>query len=346
LQHFLMSLKLMNDFSTVMADMDAESTTPLLGEKMDIPLPTFTFARRDRRGRRFPQAIAHRGYKAIHPENTMGAFKGAAEVGAHAIETDLHLSKDGVVVLSHDANLKRCFGKEDKIIDCDWSYLETLRTLKEPHEQMPRFKDLLEYLASPGLEDIWLILDIKLDNNADDIMRLIASTIAEVKPSTPWENRVLLGCWAASYLPLCAKYLAGFPITHIGFSLVYARQFLKVPNVSFNMLQKIMMGPFGKRFLKDARKAKRPVFVWTVNEEAEMLWSIQKDLDGVLTDDPKKYLEVCDNYDETATSPKIPLSTYANLIWINILVVLFSLLFRYRYGFKVDMVKLRKGIES
>jgi glycerophosphoryl diester phosphodiesterase len=48
-----------------------------------------------------PQAIAHRGYKAVHPENTMGAFRGAVEVGAHAIETDVHLSKDGVVVLSH-----------------------------------------------------------------------------------------------------------------------------------------------------------------------------------------------------------------------------------------------------
>jgi tubulin gamma len=48
-----------------------------------------------------PQAIAHRGYKAKFPENTMGAFKGAVEVGAEAIETDIHLTKDDVVVLSH-----------------------------------------------------------------------------------------------------------------------------------------------------------------------------------------------------------------------------------------------------
>jgi phosphatidylglycerol phospholipase C len=54
-----------------------------------------------------PQAIAHRGYKAANPENTMGAFKGAADVGAHAIETDLHLSKDGVVVLSHVRTFQR-----------------------------------------------------------------------------------------------------------------------------------------------------------------------------------------------------------------------------------------------
>ena len=48
-----------------------------------------------------PQAIAHRGYKARYPENTMGAFRGAVEAGAHAIETDIHLSKDDEVVISH-----------------------------------------------------------------------------------------------------------------------------------------------------------------------------------------------------------------------------------------------------
>lgn len=48
-----------------------------------------------------PQVIAHRGYKAEQPENTMGAFAGAVKVGAHALETDLHVSKDDVVVLSH-----------------------------------------------------------------------------------------------------------------------------------------------------------------------------------------------------------------------------------------------------
>lgn len=51
--------------------------------------------------RHLPQTIAHRGYKASWPENTMGAFKGAVDVGAHAIETDLRLTAEGVVVLSH-----------------------------------------------------------------------------------------------------------------------------------------------------------------------------------------------------------------------------------------------------
>jgi hypothetical protein len=86
---------------------------------------------------------------------------------------------------------------------------------------MPRLKDLLEYLATPGLEDIWVLLDIKvplpsltealmgnktnqtkLDDNADDLFRLIAATLADIKPSRPWNQRVLLGCWAVSFCTL------------------------------------------------------------------------------------------------------------------------------------------------
>ena len=86
----------------------------------------------------------------------------AVEAGTHALETDIHLSKDGVVVLSHDPTLKRCYGKPDKIIDCEWEYLSTLRTIGENPQPMPRLLDLLEYLASPGLEGLWVLLDIKV----------------------------------------------------------------------------------------------------------------------------------------------------------------------------------------
>lgn len=62
---------------------------------------SWTLARKRPSGGRMPQAIAHRGYRAKHPENTMGAFQGAVKAKAHAIETDVHLTKDDVVVLSH-----------------------------------------------------------------------------------------------------------------------------------------------------------------------------------------------------------------------------------------------------
>jgi tubulin gamma len=88
-------------FEGLTKQLDKIVEQPLLGPKAKFPAATFAFGRKNVSGRRLPQAIAHRGYKAKFPENTMGAFKGAVEVGAEGLETDVHLTKDGVVVLSH-----------------------------------------------------------------------------------------------------------------------------------------------------------------------------------------------------------------------------------------------------
>lgn len=66
--------------------------------------------------------------------------------------------------------MKRCYGVDEYIINCDWEYLSTLRTLRAPHARMPRLIDLLEYLASPGLEDVWILLDIKAGSPSMQLM--------------------------------------------------------------------------------------------------------------------------------------------------------------------------------
>jgi hypothetical protein len=47
--------------------------------------------------------------------------------------------------------------------------LSKLKTLKEPPQSMPRLIDLLEYLSQPGLEEIWVLLDIKVNIDALDV---------------------------------------------------------------------------------------------------------------------------------------------------------------------------------
>lgn len=61
-----------------------------------------------------------------------------------------------------DPTLKRCFGVDARIADCSWEYLSTLRTLKEPHEAMPRLQDFVSWLAQPRFDEIWVVLDIKV----------------------------------------------------------------------------------------------------------------------------------------------------------------------------------------
>ncbi|KAL7801395.1 PLC-like phosphodiesterase [Trichoderma afarasin] len=280
-----------------------------------------------------PQTIAHRGFKASFPENSMAGFRAAVEVGAHALETDVHLSKDGVVVLSHDPSLKRCFGVDLLIKDCTWSYLSSLRTVKEPHEPLPRLVDLLEYLVSgPETEKIWVLLDIKIDDKPEDLLRAVACAFTEVSSATPWDERIVLGCWNATFMKAALAFLPGFPLAHISTSLYYSRHFLPIPNLGFNMFQLLLVGPLGSWFLSKAKSASRPVFAWTVNSPKWMEWCIRKNIpstpsllstsasssasslsadpkldpttpntvliDGVITDDPRLFLQVCSRVED------------------------------------------------
>ena len=162
-----------------------------------ITIATFASKRLNANGSSLPQAIAHRGHKANHPENSISAFEDAIKVGADAIEADVHLTKDGVVVLSHvrrlqsscfisynqsltrpftqDPDLKRCFGVDKKIKDYDWDSLQTLRTTRTPHEPLARLQDLLELFQKPKWQSIWLMLDIKVFQSSLVIPQIVVS---------------------------------------------------------------------------------------------------------------------------------------------------------------------------
>jgi phosphatidylglycerol phospholipase C len=202
---------------------------------------------------------------------------------------------------------------------------------------MPRLCDLLEYVAQPGNEQIWLLLDIKVDNNSDDVMRLIAKTLADTDPGKrAWKERVVLGIWLPKFLPLCTKYSPGFPIAHISFATFYSRQFLKVPNISFNMLQRALVGPLGRRFIRDVRKAHRPLYVWTVNDVNLMKWSIQKEMDGVITDDPKTFKRVCDEWDDKEPKARMTLRQWMYTLWMWIMIAVFITPFRRKFPETVE----------
>lgn len=91
--------------------------------------------------------IAHRGYHNIKsgiPENSMLAFKRAVRY-RYIIELDVHILKDGNIVVFHDYNLKRVC-KKDKIIEnCTYKDIKDL-TLFETKERIPLLKDVLKFV--------------------------------------------------------------------------------------------------------------------------------------------------------------------------------------------------------
>jgi len=62
-----------------------------------------------------PRAIAHRGASGRYPENTMAAFKAARDLGVPYIELDVHMTRDGEILVIHDEDLQRIAGHEGAI---------------------------------------------------------------------------------------------------------------------------------------------------------------------------------------------------------------------------------------
>lgn len=94
-----------------------------------------------------PQLIAHRGYRARYPENSLAGIRAAMDAGARFVEVDVHLSADRVPVLIHDAGLSRICGVPGRVHDLRFSELSAL-SAAERERLGTRFED--NRLASLG----------------------------------------------------------------------------------------------------------------------------------------------------------------------------------------------------
>ncbi|MEO6862584.1 MAG: glycerophosphodiester phosphodiesterase family protein [Microcoleus sp.] len=109
------------------------------------------------------EIIAHRGFSAIAPENTLAAFELAIARGASSIEFDIQLSADSVPVVFHDATLERITGVSAKVRETNLSQLQTLNAGKWfsdefSDEKIPTLKEALEILKNI---DKFLYFDVK-----------------------------------------------------------------------------------------------------------------------------------------------------------------------------------------
>ena len=107
---------------------------------------------------------AHRGNSSVYPENTMISFRSAVELGADGIETDIHLTKDGILVITPDEEISRVSDGTGMVKDLTYEELLKFdfglwKDEKFRGEKIPRLDDLLDLLE--GTEMI-LNIEIKM----------------------------------------------------------------------------------------------------------------------------------------------------------------------------------------
>lgn len=225
-----------------------------------------------------PVAIAHRGSAARHPENTMAAFQDAVELGYDYIETDVHATRDGVLVAFHDDRLDRVTDRRGRIEELDWS--EVAKAKVHGREPIPRFDELLA---------AWPNLRLNIDPKADAAVAPLIAALA----GPGLLERVCVGSFSGRRLAALRTALGAELCTSMGPGEVLRLRLasLGLPVGSFRALAaQVPLRHYGlpvvdRRFVDTAHGLGLKVHVWTINDEAGMRRLLDLGVDGIMSDE-------------------------------------------------------------
>ncbi|MDA3630430.1 glycerophosphodiester phosphodiesterase [Saccharopolyspora oryzae] len=232
-----------------------------------------------------PRAFAHRGWHLgeLHDlENSLSAFRRAAEEGFRYIETDVHATADGVVVVNHDETLERTTDGRGTIRRLPWSAVRTARIGgREPVCSLDA--------ALEELPDTFFNIDVKDDSAVEPVLRTLREhnawdrvclasfaehRLSQLRRAAGPRLLTSTGKRSAGLLWLGSKW-GGWPLR----SLV-AGSAAQVPQ-EFGGLRVI-----DRKFVRQAHRWGIEVHVWTVDDPAEMLRLLEAGVDGLVTDRP------------------------------------------------------------
>jgi glycerophosphoryl diester phosphodiesterase len=245
-----------------------------------------------------PWLVAHRGGSALAPENTLAAFDRAVELGADAIETDVHLTRDGVVVVFHDDDTERLTGAPGTI---EARTLAEVSALDAGFSFTPDGGATFPYrgtgLSPPPLAEVlerYPDLRFNIDAKPDDAA--LAGALARVIRGAQAEARVCVGSFSDAQaerlgvlLPECARYLPEQAATCHVLAAKSGRADASCPE-GYDLAD--LPHRMGDLVVVDApvvawlHARGIPVHVWTVDDEAEMRALLALGVDGIVTDRP------------------------------------------------------------
>ncbi|MFJ3234999.1 glycerophosphodiester phosphodiesterase [Streptomyces sp. NPDC086787] len=213
--------------------------------------------------------IGHRGVMGVQPENTLRSFVAAQQAGLDVIELDLHLSKDGALVVMHDAEVDRTTDGVGPIAD---KTLAELRALDAGRgERVPVFEEVLDAVRTP------LQAEIK------DVAA--ARALAEVMHKRDLVSRVEVSSFHDEAIAEIARLVPGVRTALIagryGTDVVDRAVQVGAATVCLNIRRLTL------EVVEHARKADLRIIGWVVNTQDHLRLTRALGLDGATTDYPE-----------------------------------------------------------
>lgn len=226
---------------------------------------------------------AHRGASAYAPENTMPAFEKAIELGADGIELDVHLSRDGEVMVCHDDTVDRCTNGTGKVrkmtceqlksLDCSYTFPEYRGV------QMPTLREVYQLIAPTRLT---VNVELKPRTFLDIGLEQKCIALAEEFGMT---DRVIYSSFHFTRLRRLRLIDQNIP------SALLYESWKSLLIRHLNHRSRTALHPeFADMFRKEAveriHRAGQQVNVWTVNEPEDVRRLAELGVDAIITNKP------------------------------------------------------------
>jgi glycerophosphoryl diester phosphodiesterase len=241
---------------------------------------------------------AHRGASRDAPENTLVAIRAAAQHGADLVEIDVQRTKDGVVVVLHDADLMRIASDPRKVWQLDYADFADIDVgswydARFAGERVPTLASALEEIRGRTR----LLIELKYNRPDDELAMSVVNVIREAGMEA---DVVIMSLEAGSLIQvreLAPEIPIGLTVTQsIGDIVRLDVDFLAVSSSGFTPSLRDRAAATGKQ-----------VHVWTVNEPAEMIRFLAKGADNLITDEVSDAIEIRDHWNGLTTAEMLAL---------------------------------------
>ncbi len=230
--------------------------------------------------------IAHRGYSAVYPENTLLAFRKAYEAGAYGIELDARLTTDNVVIVMHDSSVDRTTNGSGEVSAMTYAEIQKLdagihKGIAFENEPVPTLEAVLQELGGK------LKINIELANYETKGQDKLVDAVIELVADLELKDSVFLSSFkfknlvrGKDLMPEVQCGLLALP----GFKGWGARNILN-HSINVDALHP-HVSDISEKLIRFEHLSRRQVRVWTVNESQDMLRLQRLGVDAIFTDDP------------------------------------------------------------
>ncbi len=243
-----------------------------------------------------PWVIGHRGAMGHAPENTMTSFELALNLGADMLEFDVRITKDGIPVIVHDANLDRTSNKPLNVADLNAQDILELDAgswfdLRFAGERIPRFSTLLKWSQEKKTkagDHLAFFVELKVDGDERRRETLVRAVVKELKEFKFLNRSVLISFDEPVLLAarkICPEAATGYLYSDNLYDALDRAKRLKTNHIL----------PRKDRvtgdLVKEAHAAGMAVVAWTADRLDEFRKLVIWGVDGVATNYPDRLIE-------------------------------------------------------